>query len=519
MVQESTPTKVAAEARHRWIGRTVLTAIGVSIALMVSVGIEGPSPVVVTFPVAPPLPPWYFHTHPSVTLVGIAVWLAVLVGAGGLGLGLVAVRQGWRPRPRRLIVGSVLAVMVLLVMPPAGSADMLLYVASGRIVVVGHSPYVMTPGQLKSSGDPIGAIVGFDWSTDPTRYGPAATALEAATSELAGTSVARTIFWLKLWNGLAFLTLVLVLDRLVRLNAAQRVRAHLIWSLNPLILWQVMAGGHNDIFGAVLGTSALFALRRADPLRAVLAGLMLGLAAAVKAPFALFGGGLAWAVHKSPRALGALLLGAAAVLVPSYLLAGRDAISASIGVSTMAPVPYTPWFIPARLFGLPYAWIDALGLLSFPVLAVILLWRMPVGSRSFAAVRVSLALSLALLIASPQQEPWYYVMIFPLLAVVPASRLDWVAIVDVAAGSLGQLPRLFRTAILSPAWVRLIVKIGYAGFVPLMLTAAGALLLWLCFTNDWRLWEGDCEIPGPLLPRVSPGLHSGSRSGTRRTIT
>ena len=509
MVQKGTPGKAAAEAHHRWIGRTALTAIGVSIALMVSVGIEGPSSgiegpssMVVTFPVAPPLPPWYFHTHPSTTLVTIALWLAVLAGAGGLGLGLVAVRQGWRPRPRRLIVGSVLAVIALLVMPPTGSADMLSYVAFGRIVVLGHSPYVMTPGQLKSSGDPVGAVVGWDYPNVPTRYGPADTVLEAATSELAGTSVARTIFWLKLWNGLAYLTLVLVLDRLVRSNAAQRVRAHLIWSLNPLILWEVMAAGHNDVLGAVLGASALFALRRADPVRAVLAGVMLGLAAAVKVPFAFFGGGLAWAVHKSPRALGALALGAAAVLVPGYLLAGRDALSASISVSTMAPVGYTPWFIFARLFGWPDAMIDTLGLLGFTVLAVILLWRMPVGSRNFAAVRVALALSLAWLIASPQQEPWYYVMIFPLLAVVPASRLDWVVILEVTAGAFGELPQLFHTT----------AKIGHAGLGPLMLAAAGALLLWLCFTNDWRPWDGKREIPEPLLPSVSPGLHRGSRS-------
>jgi hypothetical protein len=486
---------------------------------MVSVGIQGPSSVVVTFPVAPPLPPWYFHTHPSITHVAIALCLAVLTGAGGLGLGLVAVRQGWRPRPRRLIVGSVLAVMALLVMPPTGSADMLLYVVSGRIVVLGHSPYVMTPGQLKSSGDPIGAVAGYDHPNDPTRYGPAATLLEAATSELAGTSVARAIFWLKLWNGLAYLTLVLVLDRLVRSNAAQRVRAHLIWSLNPLILWEAMAGGHNDVLGAVLGTSALFALRRADPLRAVLAGVMLGLAAAVKVPFIFFGGGLAWAIHKSPRALGVLTLGAAAVLIPGYLLAGRDALSASISVSTIAPVAYTPWFIFARLFGLPDAGIDRLGLFGLTVLAVILLWRMPVGSRNFAAVRAALALSLAWLITSPQQRPWYYVMIFPLLAVVPASRLDWVAIVDVTAGAFAGLPQLFHTTGLSPAWEGSIVKIDYAGLAPLMLAAAGALLLWLCFTNDWRPWAGDREIPEPLIPSVSPGLHRGSRSGTRRTAT
>ena len=86
MVQIGTPDKAAAEAQYRWIGGTALMAIGVSIALMVSVGIEGPSSVVVTFPVAPPLPPWYFHTpvHHSGSHRDVARGSG---GAGGLGLG------------------------------------------------------------------------------------------------------------------------------------------------------------------------------------------------------------------------------------------------------------------------------------------------------------------------------------------------------------------------------------------------------------------------------------------------
>ena len=51
----------------------------------------------------------------------------------------------------------------------------------------------------------------------PSRYGPVATGTEAAASELGGDSIARTIFWLKVWNGLAYLAVVLALDR----NAAQ----------------------------------------------------------------------------------------------------------------------------------------------------------------------------------------------------------------------------------------------------------------------------------------------------------
>ena len=72
-------------------------------------------------------------------------------------------------------------------------------------------------------------------------YGPAATATEAAASGLAGDSPARTIFWLKVWNALAYLGVVLALDRAVRSDAARRVRAHLMWSVNPLMLFAMVA--------------------------------------------------------------------------------------------------------------------------------------------------------------------------------------------------------------------------------------------------------------------------------------
>src|SRR6202044_3744368 len=120
-----------------------------------------------------------------------------------------------------------------------------------------------------------------------------------AASDLAGASAARTIFWLKAWNAVAYLMLVLALDRLLHLDAARRVRAHLLWSLNPLMLWAVMAGGHVDGLAVGVGAAALFAMRRVDSRRALLAGVLLGLAAAIKAPFALFGAGLAWAARQS----------------------------------------------------------------------------------------------------------------------------------------------------------------------------------------------------------------------------
>jgi hypothetical protein len=483
---------VHSDQTRRWMARGAVAAMGSSVALMVAVGIQGPSAAVATFPAAAPWPPWFLQTHLSPMLAGPAVWLAVLLGSTGLIAGLLATRYGWRPRPGHLIAGSVLAVLSLAVIPPVGSADMLDYAVSGRIAVLGHSPYVMMPQQLKASGDPVGAVSVPGYRTQPSRYGPIETAVEAAASKLGGDSAARTIIWLKLWNGLAYLGLVIGLDRLFRADAAQRARAHLLWSVNPLMLWAVMAGGHNDGLAAAAGAAALFTLRSVTSRRALLAGILFGLAAAIKAPFALFGAGLAWATWRSPRALIALGVGATAVLVPGYAIAGRVAISASINVARIAPVDYTPWFALARVLNWQHeaTRIDSLGVLGFAVLAAMLLWRMPPAPPDFPAASVALALSLAWLITTPQQHPWYFAIVFPLIAVIPASRLDWIVLLDASAAALGELPRLFNAADLHPAWLSSVARISYAGYVPLTLAAVGCALLWLCLTNDWRSAAG-----------------------------
>ena len=158
-------------------------------------------------------------------------------------------------------------------------------------------------------------------------------------------------------------------------------------------------------------------------------------------------------------------------------------------------------------------------MLGFAVLAMVLLWRLPAGLPDFPAVRVALALTLAWLITSPQQRPWYFAMVFPLLAVFPASRLDWIVIIDAAVEAGAELPRLFRTSRLSPAWLGSLARNGYAGMAPVVLDVCCAVMLWLCVTDRWRPLESQSGMHEPFSPGVAQGLHRRSRAGTRRTIS
>ena len=126
---------------------------------------------------------------------------------------------------------------------------------------------------------------------------------------------------------------------------------------------------------------------------------------------------------------------------------------------------------------------NALGLLAGAVLAAILLRRMPPGPRDFPAVRIALALGLGLLVFSPVQVPNFDAMIFPLLAVFPATRLDWFVVARNAALAAEEGPFFSR---LDPGWLTAIERISTLGTPELALAVVDASLLWLCWTKAWK---------------------------------
>ena len=131
---------------------------------------------------------------------------------------------------------------------------------------------------------------------------------------------------------------------------------------------------------------------------------------------------------------------------------------------------------------------------------------MPAGPRDFPAVRVALALALGLLVISPYQTAWYDVMIFPVLAVMPASRLDWLAVTRATALTVASAPFFTR---LDPAWLAAIQRVSTAGSPLLVLAGVDVLLLWCCLTRAWGL-ATHC---GPQPPGQDQAPLGGSLAG------
>ena len=452
------------ERRTRLAAMTALTFIGLGVAILVGVGAAGPSAATVRVYRAGGWPPWFASLHLSDLTVTAALWASLLLGAAGVAAGLAAVRRGWRPPVRWLVTGAVVAVIALAVVPAVGSTDMLDYAAYGRIAVLHHSPYVMTPEQLRLAHDPVGLLAPWFWQNVPSVYGPLATATEWAASELGGRSATVTIFWLKAWNGVAFLAVVFALDWLTRGRPAMRVRAHVLWSVNPLMLWAVMAGGHVDGLAVGLAVLALAVLGRPVVLarvpgrsglvRAAGSGVLLGAATAVKAPFVLFGAGLAWVARGSPRTLAAAAAGGAAVLAAGYLAAGRSAVTDTVNRGHGAAGDNL-WQLIYRLFGFgpPFRHLTVLAALAFVALAVLVIRRPPPGALDLPVIWPALAVILAWTFTSPLQRPWFDVMIYLPLVFLPPSRLDWVVLGRSVAGGIAYIPGVI-VGRLHPAWLQ-----------------------------------------------------------------
>jgi len=283
-----------------------------------------------------------------------------------------------------------------------------------------------------------------------------ATAAEWGAAELGGTSLARITFWLKLAEAIAFGAVILALDRLLRADPEMRIRAHLLWSVNPLLLWEIVAGGHIDGLAAAFGLLGIVALRVRPPTdgrprpgvsravlpSAALAGLLIGVATGLKVEYALFGLAIAWACRRSVKALAAAAAGFAVVIGPAYLAAGPAAIKVLVTRSTGIT-----WDTMYQLFWRPVLGYTQFGVSSVPPhlelvayllfagVALLALLRFPDLTPLRPAVAPALALSLAWLFVTAFQRPWYDVMAIALLALYPASWLDWVVLIRLLAGA------------------------------------------------------------------------------------
>ena len=498
---------------------TAAACIIASLLVMIAISVAGPSIAVPAMAHAPGgAPPWWVSLGLSQPLVLFTAWGAAAVGAIGVGAGLLAISRGARLPVKPLLAASFIAIAVLAFLPPAGSTDTQSYAIDGNMVVLKHSPYVYTPATMVSLGDKLAVGSPPTWASQLSDYGPIATGEEWLAAELGGHSMALITFWLKLFVALAFAAVVLLLDRLLRDNPAMRLRAHLLWSVNPLLLWEIVATGHVDGLAIAFGLAGLAALRfTADGVKPTLvrcaaAGTLLAAAACTKSPFTLLLVAALWTVRRSPARIACLLGGFVWLTLTSYAIAGVPAVKVlflrgqQVTWDNLYQVLYRPFGLAGPLGAdtVP-GWVFPVALALFIGVALLAFFRLPDRVPGLPAVTPALALSLAWVFFWPFQRPWYDVMVIALLALYPSSGLDLVVLVRLGfaavtymeSASVGHLAWFQQAQFFEGDWITPTVR---------LLTAAA--LIWMCVTGRWgnRPDQPSTDVhPQVLQPNLSPG--------------
>lgn len=514
--QDVAPGDSAADAGgQRLLAWLCAGGIGVSLLIMVAASLIRQDWMYPPLAPAASGPPFELPVPASGSLVSVALWLAGVAGAGGVAAGLLAVRRGARWPVPVLVSAGLVAALVLTLLPPAGSTDALDYAAYGRLAMLGHNPYVATPLYLRLTDPSFGVSIPIQWQQQVSLYGPAATGEQYAAALLGGNSMARVVFWLKLGNLIAFGAAALLFDQTLRHSLTARLRAHLLWTANPLLLWGLIAGGHLDVLAATAGVAALLTAgsREAGTPpgigRAVAAGALVGVAADIKIDYVLFGLGLAWALRRSPQALLAATAGALAVLGPTYAWLGSPAF-----LALFAKRDKTAQDSFYRLAGLAgWEYLVLLSAVLFAGMATLLLRRLPPGDRRRPAIRSALGLGVAWLAVWPYTLPWYEAMIISALVVYPASRLDWLVLARLGTATVANLPG-------DPSGVpgqtlRFTDAVLVTGVAPALLLALSLGVVWLAVTRRWGVVPGTADGGGGPDDSAGSGVPAAAANASR----
>lgn len=336
----------------------------------------------------------------------------------------------------------------LLVAPPMFSRDVYSYLAQSAMINRGLDPYVLGPADALGVDHPLVRGIPTIWRNTPAPYGPLFLSLGRPIDWIAGDDVVLGVL---LHRTLAVAGLVMILWALPRL--AHRAGVSPVFALwlgaaNPLVLFHLISGVHNEalMIGLMLVGLEL-ALRRPARGPELLGGtILIAAAAQVKIPAVLaFGFVVVWcARHRGGRPRDVAW---ATVAIGGVALATTVALGLGTGLgfgwtgALGTPNVVRSWMSVVTELGLLGGWIGTLlglgdhttsvlalirpaGLAGAGGVCLLLLWRCWRGRlEPLAGIGIGLG---AVVLLGPVVHPWYLLWaVIPLAASAtrPAFRI------------------------------------------------------------------------------------------------
>ncbi|BDC72453.1 hypothetical protein KAREA_23680 [Prescottella equi] len=375
------------------------------------------------------------------TVMVVLAWLLLGRFAVGSMRAGRAIRQLSRSQLDRTLL---LWVIPLTVAPPMFSRDVYSYLAQSEITARGLDPYEIGPAGALGVDHVLTRTVPNIWRDTPAPYGPLFLWMGRGITWLTGDNIVAGIFLHRLLALAGVAMIVWALPRLARRCGVSSVSALWLGAANPLVLFHLVAGIHNEalMIGLMLAgvELALRAVEGKDPIRGralvlLLAGAtLIALSSTIKIPSLLALGfvGMAlarrWGSNTKALASAAALLGVVAIAVTVFVSVASGlgmGWTQTLGTATEV----RSWMSIPTLLGLGTGLVGVLLGLGDHTTAVLSLTR-PIASlvaafitlRMLVAVLVgrihpvgALGVSLgAIVLLFPVVQPWYL-----LWAVIP----------------------------------------------------------------------------------------------------
>jgi hypothetical protein len=418
--------------------RVAIAVSGAGLLLGALVGAMAPNTA--TLPIQLPLTQFLSHFLPSLrhenALALTLLYAGDILACLGLAGMLWAHSQGWRPDPRKLLAVSACVVAVLVSLTPVGSSDTASYAAFGRIAALGGNPYVTSPAHALHPSHYL-AVVGTVWRSQVSVYGPIATWLQQFAASIGGANVETTIWVLMILNGAVFIGIGWLLLK----TSDDPIRATLFWVANPVLIQQLVSGGHLDTFVAAACICAIQVARRVSGIWGdILIGVLIGLACGVKITAVLVAVGLAWPLLRRREWMRTALITVVSLITVAALYSGYGitALKGLIGGSKWVILP-SPWRLFQALLDvtvLPHSpgTVSLLISLLWPITMIVVAWFIyhRISSDQPQEVVAPFALSFAWILVAPWVFPWYAALAWVALTQVPRNRMTrWLTLYTV----------------------------------------------------------------------------------------
>ncbi|HEX4089056.1 MAG TPA: hypothetical protein VHZ33_10075 [Trebonia sp.] len=436
----------------------ILSALGLGGVAFVGLCATAPAASVATPPVLLPLTSVARDLgapHLADLAADVIMYVAIGLCCLGLAMMLWANSRGWSPNPRRVFAVAAAAVAVLVNITPVGSSDAASYAAYGRIAALGHNPYTFLPNQLPGGAganptNPYTILVSPYWRETPSVYGPVATWTQQLAAEIGGSRAWLTLWILMIMMGAAFVLTGYILLR----TAANPVRAVLLWVANPLIIVELVIGGHLDSLLALFAIAAIVLSRRCTKAwHDVAVALLVGVAGGIKVNAILVALGIAIPLLHDRDWTRLIRIGLIAGLTTFGLYYFSYGLSAlrTLGHASGMVISPTVWrglqeIVTLATANSPHATqVHAASVLNtligfaWPPLMLALAWYLykRLSPDVPTVVAASCALTFAWIVVAPWSLPWYSSIAWVTVALLPRNTLTrWLTL---ATGALSLL--------------------------------------------------------------------------------